>query len=59
LSRIDQIWATEDLLKGMRGADILDHAIIFALINLDHLTFNNNIAETKAKGIKRTVYLYD
>ncbi|CAG8754470.1 6816_t:CDS:10, partial [Gigaspora margarita] len=58
---------TENLLKGIRNAKIQssemitnsNHAIISALINLDHLIFHNNMAKTRAKGIKRTVYLYE
>ncbi|CAG8793803.1 40490_t:CDS:2, partial [Gigaspora margarita] len=67
LERLGNLEGKQDLLKGIQNAKIQssemmtnsDHAIISALINLDHLTFNNNMAKTRAKGIKRTVYLYE
>ncbi|CAG8778948.1 21190_t:CDS:10, partial [Gigaspora margarita] len=65
--KTEQFRKKADLLKGIRNAKIQslemitnsDHTIIFALINLDHLIFNNNMAKTSAKGIKKTVYLYE
>jgi len=36
-----------------------DYGLVAAKILLDHLGFSSRLAQTKRKGIKRTIFLYD
>ena len=65
--RINQIWILDSLIFGLKEALIKemifktgsDHRLVVAKILLDYLDFSNELVQTKKKGIKRTILLYD
>ena len=66
-TRIDQIWISDSLIFGLKKALIKEmtfemdsnYRLVTAKILLNHLDFSNRLAQTKRKGIKRTIFLYD
>ncbi|CAG8837381.1 31318_t:CDS:2, partial [Gigaspora margarita] len=66
-TRIDQLWAFNDLFLGLLAADIIEidtliksvYDIVLASFDLIHLTSNYNLAKIKKNQAKRTIFLYD
>jgi len=66
-TRIDQIWISESLNFGLKEALIedmttetgSDHSLVAVELLLDHLEFKDSLAQSKKKGVKRTIFLYD
>ena len=66
-TRIDQIWISESLNFGLKEALIKDmttetgsdHSLVAVELLLDHLEFKDSLAQSKKKGIKRIIFLYD
>ena len=66
-TRIDQIWISDSLTFGLKEALIeemtfetgSDYGLVAAKILLDYLGFSDRLAQTKRKGIKRIIFLYN
>ena len=66
-TKIDQIQISDSLTFSLKEALIeemtfetsSDHGLVAAKILLDHLGFSNRLVQTKRKGIKRIIFLYD
>src|SRR5260364_215704 len=66
-TRIDQIWISNALLTGLLNSDIeeidvitgSDHSLVKVDISVTHLMSGMSKSNTKRKGYKRTIYLYD
>ena len=66
-TRIDQIWISDSLIFGFKEALIeeitfktsSDYRLVVAKIQLNYLGFSDRLAQTKRKGIKKTIFLYN
>src|SRR5207253_8439271 len=65
--KIEQIRISERLNFSLKEAlieDITtetgsDHSLVAVELLLDHLEFKDSLAQSKKKGVKRTIFLYD
>ena len=66
-TRIDQIWISESLNFGLKETLIedmttetgSDHSLVVVELLLDHLEFKDSLAQSKKKGVKRIIFLYN